>query len=562
MDLGISNDVTIFSAKEVSPQEKLRKLYARKEQLEVVKKRMEFYQKNPLIWYHQRFGEDVRNVKWSLWKNEYENHVWDGDIDPVAGAWQSLASHKHAALKSATGCGKTFAGSRIAFWFLDTYEDSLVVLVGPTYRQIKDTLLSEISRGYENFKKLRPNSNLTTLELRIGKDSGENTWKITTRTGGLVSSSNTDENEASVRLQGLHRKNMLFIIDEMPGIPASTYNAIYNTITGGKNNLILGLGNPDNEFDELHKFSKKSYVNDFRVSAYDFPNVVMNKDIIGGAVSKSSIDMRLTDLGPDNPLFLSRVRGITPDSSKSSLFDLAAFTSLCNVPFEGVTADDSYNAIGLDVSNSVDGDNSAAAIGYKNILLELHVFKCPNSSDIADNLVFDSEHLLENKHHDYNLPKLDSVGIREHNIGIDVIGPGLSTMHRFHNLGYENVANLNGAAKCVEERLPKDETGQVKFRFGNLRAQMYYELAYDIKRKQVFFNIANPVVLQGIKKVMTFINFIDKNGTLYVTPKEQIKKNIGGKSPDELDAIVYWNWVRKISSYGSEYEGVFSVSTL
>lgn len=51
-------------------------------------------------------------------------------------------------------------------------------------------------------------------------------------------------------------------------------------------------------------------------------------------------------------------------------------------------------------------------------------------------------------------------------------------------------------------------------------------------------------ILKQLKKELTQIRYFIRGGKIAVESKDEIKKRLGGKSPDLLDAMVYWNWMR------------------
>lgn len=124
--------------------------------------------------------------------------------------------------------------------------------------------------------------------------------------------------QSATKMQGFHRENMLIIIEEMAGVHPAAVTALKNTCTG-ENNLILGVGNPDSEYDQLHQFATLMGCRAYRISAFDHPNVVLKTTVIEGAVTIPSIDSRKLEYGVDSPLYLSRVRGITPNKSETTL---------------------------------------------------------------------------------------------------------------------------------------------------------------------------------------------------------------------------------------------------
>ena len=54
---------------------------------------------------------------------------------------------------------------------------------------------------------------------------------------------------------------------------------------------------------------------------------------------------------------------------------------------------DSYNAVGVDVANSPNGDKAALACGRRNVLCEVQEFYCKNATHLAYNLFMSNEEL-------------------------------------------------------------------------------------------------------------------------------------------------------------------------
>lgn len=502
------------------------------------------YQANPILWLSERFGENTDTMFWSNYAPE--NHIWDGSKDPFVNAWMDLTKHHWVGVESCTGAGKTYYASRIALWFLDVFNDSLVITIGPTFSQLKDNLWSEISKGFKKFKNLRPSSNLVGTRLSVlGNSDDEKSWQMIARYGLATqrSQSGDDAEKGMTKAQGFHRKDMLFIIDEAPGVADALWNSIDQTCTGG-NNLIIAFGNPDSEIDALHRFCKRSIVKHYVISAYDHPNVTTGKEIIPGAVTMESIIRRGKDYGEGSNFFNSRVRGKCPERGKNALFDLS-MVDICingNIPM-----DDTLSALGIDVANSKDGDKAALAFGVKNYLSSIKSFNCENASILADNVIFDPTTLAKYKITNFETNKLKDFAISASNIVVDGTGVGVSTINRFELLGYKVFSTAIGVQK---DRIAKDEKGDPIFKFNSFRTQMVFELADDINNGRISLMALrdNQTLIQSIKIAMSVIQMRVVNGVIHITNKDEMKKYLGGKSPDEFDAIVYWNFARKLGT--------------
>lgn len=497
------------------------------------------YQKNPMLWLEERFGEDPSSIQWSQ-NPAYDKHKFDGSVDPLYNAWMDLTGQHFVGLESATGTGKTYIGSRIIYWFLDVFYNSLVVVIGPTTAQLKANMWAELRTAYPKFNAKRLDASILSNELRVINRPDKHSWHAIMRSGS--GESKGDEEKATAKLSGFHRKHMLFVFDEMQGVSKTVQETVENTCTGG-NNLMIAFGNPDSEQDTLHKFCVRHDVKHYIVSGLDHPNVVLDKELIPGAVTRKSIKRRKEKYGEDSPFFLSRVRGICPNHSMTDLFNLVGFDEICKTE---CTYDQSSNAVGIDPSNSEGGDESALTYGMRNMCMAIVTFNCPDCNLISDNVLLSNQDIID-EHGDvfnYGLPKLNDFDIKEHNVGVDSVGIGIGTLNAFINKHKFKAVSLNGAFKQDLDRVPKDNKKKPLYVFGNLRAQMIWQFAHDVNNGLISFaNVSNLIALQRIRLAMRYTKLVVVNGKTFATPKEDIIRYIGF-SPNEFDSAVYWNWIR------------------
>jgi hypothetical protein len=530
------------------PEEELRRLKVEKAH------RLQFqvWQQYPLLWLEERFGEKPEDFEWTL-REEYADHKWDGSPDPLAQMWRSIAEKYWAGVESCTGSGKTFCLSRILFWFLDVYRDSLVVTSAPKEAQLTLNLWAEISKAFYKFKKIRPKAALYKLRLVVEDD--ENTvfdpnnpnlsksWQAVGFVAGV-----SGEEESATRAQGFHRKDMLIITEETPGMSNAVMTAFMNTCTA-ENNQILAVGNPDSELDLLHEFCGYQRVQNFRISAYDYPNFVIGKEVIPGAVTRTSVNSMEDRYGSkEHSMYKSRVRGISPAQSADSIIQLAWLeqaTSGANVAEEG------FNAVGVDVANSESGDKAALAWGKGNELCELQDFYCKNATHLAYNLMYEEEELREQNFLDYHTSKLSSYDIMDGMVGIDSVGVGVACLNAFLDKGMNPQALYGGEWKEVVplEDYIEPATGKLKsrpmYKFANLRTQMFWELREDLRKGLIRITITDKDTLKLLYKELISIKAEFKGNAIAIESKENIKKRLNGKSPNLADAVAYWNWTRK-----------------
>ena len=179
----------------------------------------------------------------------------------------------------------------------------------------------------------------------------------------------------------------------------------------------------------------------------------MNKEHFSGAVTHASINSRTDVYGEGSPLWNAMVRGISPSQAADSLIKLEWIEKCVDKEF---MEDElvGYNAVGVDVANSENGDKAALAWGEANILKWVEDFFCPNATHLAYNLAYDESELLLRNYTDYGTKKLKDYNISAECIGIDAVGVGVATVNAFIDMGYDVLALSGGQNSDV---IPKEE---------------------------------------------------------------------------------------------------------
>lgn len=509
---------------------------------------------DPEAWLVERFNEDPRMIFWDHYGSEYDNHKWDGTKNPLAAMWFSVIKNQKTGLASGTGTGKTYCLSRIAYWWLDCWENSVVHTSAPKEKMLELQLWAEMTKCFHKFKAIRPNAEMTHLKVRV--DAKNQKYKESWTAQAFIAGVRANE-ESTTKAQGLHGDRMLIICEETPGMPWPTMNAFINTSTGD-NNRLLALGNPDSITDTLSMFirSDDDCVS-IRASALDHPNIVLGKEVIPGAVGRKSVESRRKTYGEDNFFYKSRIRGIFPEQAKDSLIRLE-WLQRCwknsddegkarNPNFKAVELDDGFNAAGVDVANSDEGDKGAVAYGNGNTLKRLVDFRCPNATHLAYNLIYTPDELQARKYGNYGIPTAEEFDIEAEDIGIDVVGVGAATINAFKDLDLNPVALQGGQDEAL---IPKDADGEPLFNFNSLRAQMYWLFAQALMHGRVVLDIPADVFKELCDEAVV-PKYKNNLRTISVESKEDIKKRMGGKSPNRLDAVVYWYYTHLGSRKGN-----------
>lgn len=505
------------------------------------------YQHDPCGWAIDVLGIPRETIYWSEnpeYAAEYDAngvlvraaHEWDGDANPLVQVAEYFAQRFDVAVPSGTGTGKTYWAAVMVLWFLVCFEESIVVTTAPKLDQLTDLLWKEIGRHWRGFSESYPTAAKTHLRVRLlpGTDEQE-TWAAIGWPCGVEANE-----ESAKKAQGFHAKHMLIVMEETPGIPLPTMNALVGTSVGS-HNLILALGNPDSMQDTLAEFARLTGVKTVRISSFDHPNVVCDRDVVPGATTRKGIARLRDKWGDETPMFKSRARGMTPAEAVDALIKrewveeaVARWKRIQNgtASPEEMQMLRGLGALGVDVAQSEKGDLGAIAKGKGACLVQVRAFPCPDAGELGEDV--------------YRLMESDEI-IPAH-VGVDPIGPGgitVNTLDKKTDPQKARVQRLNGAYRPFEhtQRAPDGELYDWAPDAGeylNLRAQMGWQLREDFRKGQIAMAPDEALINELIT-----VKWSKDGGKVRLEDKKELKKRLGGKSPDRFDAAMYWNWVRR-----------------
>lgn len=482
------------------------------------------YERDPIGFLTKELGIPERTIRWSI-NPHYDTHEWDGTPDPLVAMLEGLVNWEDVGIESATGTGKSFtAAAGGVLWFLATWK-SRVFTFAPKEDQLRLYIWAEIAKLWPAFQRLFPTATLTDLRIRMDGSDNWGAW-------GYAVGVKADQ-QVAVNAAGMHAEHMLLIYEEMPGIPMPVIAAGENTVTA-PHNIRLGLGNPDNQLDTLHVFSTTPGVKHVRISAFDHPNVVTgDASIVPGAVSRASITKRRNLYGEGSPLYESRVRGISPEQAVDSLIRLEWLKEAAK-KYGNKEMRAGKRALGVDVANSENGDKSAIATWQGACLLDVKAERCPNANLLGRQV----------------WRKAQTENVEPWHIGVDPVGVGAGCANELAELAQNSpdtegtVQFLGGAMKPMTASAKAQDGTSMEWvvdanLFDNLRSQMYWQFREDLRKGRVAMP-DDP----DLFKELTTPRYTSDGGKVVVEPKKEIRKRLGGKSPDRADAVIYGNWVR------------------
>jgi hypothetical protein len=496
---------------------------------------LEYKEKGVIAWCVDIMGIPEHTLRWSL-NPGYQYRTWDGTPDPLVAIATAIETGKDFAAESGTGTGKTYFMALCAYWFFACHENGLVVTSAPIEKQLSTMLWKEIGRQWPRFHAHYPTCGFAHLRVFANPDAQDrDAWAIIGWACGVEANT-----ESATRAQGFHAENMMILTEETPGIPIPILTAFQNTLGEG-NNLIGSVGNPDHSQDALHIAATSPGVVAVRISVLDHPNFVLDRVVVPGASGRKAEARRKAKYGENSPMYDSRVRGLCPAEAVDALIKLewvrAAQERWKRAMATGASDEDrkvmeGLPAIGFDVAQSENGDLAVIAEGVGACLLELDAKHCNNATHFGTEI-----HL-----------RMQRSRIRPEHVGGDPIGPGAATVNELDRLTMPMkavVQRLNNGSPPFKhtQRAPDGERydwAPDANQFLNLRAQKHWQFREDLRTGEIALPPEPTFETECIS-----VKWRAVSGLVRVEEKAELKKRLGGKSPDRLDAAIDWNWVRR-----------------
>lgn len=409
-------------------------------------------------------------------------------------------------IESAKGVGKTEYAAGLVHWFLECFEQNEVLTAASRWSALKKHLWPRIHKFIRKFN-LYDERLVNALEINLGANGGR-----------AYAQSVSDP----VGMQGAHAPYLMQLVEEASGITDPVADAIDGNDTG-EQGIQVWIGNPIRAsgafFDRCHK--DPSFVN-FRISAFDHPNVIEGREVIPGAVSRKKIEERArkqcTRCDPNTKgavhlwwmgegdgwympsnIFKSNTLGEPPAQDEDSLIPkyLLEAAKLRPRPSENGAI-----ATGCDVARFGSDDTVIVDVTHGGILA-IEKTHGRRTTETAGRLIA--------KNRD-----------RQRSIAVDDGGLGAGVSDGLHDQGVDHLEVNFGAASSQPDT------------YANLKAQLYWAFKEEIVNNADFYI---PDDEDLIDEATTIKYSYDGHGRIVIESKEEYKKRTG-KSPDTLEAVL------------------------
>lgn len=419
--------------------------------------------------------------------------------------YDDYSSKAGMTVMSGKGTGKDFLLSMLILHFMSTMPgvsgmNTKVICTAASAAQLDDVLWSELAKWFGRCDAATGNPVFmlhSQFEMTASKffyKGQRDTWFVTKRTA-----QNRSASLQSGTMAGLHATYMVVAFDEWSDISDQNTNALMTTLTSPMN-FAIGVFNPTKRTGFAHKthYDKEEQKNWVRLQwdSNDSP-----------LVSKAQI-ARYRQYGERSNLYRVNVLGLPPLSDDSTLIPWDwAINSVENDGIEAI--DDLPVILGIDPA----GDGSDRYVGCARqggYVLGFKSFVGRKLSELTPEIlgyvsVVNAEYIV-----------IDNTG----GYGAGIV----ETLSRYHPRVY---------GPAMSETAFKDDE------FFNVRAELYWRLRSAFEKNLI--RIPNDDTLIG---ELTCIQSAGKNGgRLQVEGKREIRKRLGGLSPDHADALALTYYV-------------------
>lgn len=408
---------------------------------------------------------------------------------------ESVRDNRRTAAPAGHGVGKTFLAALLVLWFLYAHADSKVVTTAPTWFQVENLLWRNLKRAHTNSP--------VTLGGRLGRaklELGDEWYAV-----GLSTNDPT-------RFQGIHAPKVMVVFDEATGVHPEIWDAS-NGLVVGTDDRILGIGNPTDPSSQFKVHCDSGLWNVIELSSEQHPNVLENRVIVPGAVTRAWIEEREAEYGGrDTGMFRARVLGKWPEQGDDILIS-QQLVERAQERWKGMHGSEvkrTLEAVGCDV----------ARFGND----ETVIYKIFDGGYVPDCVVKRGQDLMQTAG---DLMKFAQAGLLASRIGVDDAGLGGGVTDRLREQG-KYVRACNGGEGATH---PDD--------FVNLRAEMWWALRTELENA----TLALPPDPK-LKGDLTNLKYsYDSRGRVMLEKKQDLKSRIG-RSPDRGDAlaIAVWAW--------------------
>ncbi len=399
--------------------------------------------------------------------------------------------NQRLAMKSCKGPGKTAVLAWLIWYFLLTRPNAKIGVTSITSDNLGDNLWPELALWMSKSPLLKSVFNFGKTRITAKEKGKEDFWFVSAKSWPK----SADATQQSDTLAGFHGDYVLFVLDEVGGIPDAVMASAKAALSGGKETKIVMAGNPTMLSGPLWRACNEE------ADRWHMTEITADPEDPDRTprVTKEWAREQIKEYGRENPWVLVNVFGQFPPASMNALLGPDDVSAAMKRHLREEDYTFSQKRLGIDVARY--GDDSTIIFPRQGLASFCFIqMKGQNTHAIAGR-VAESKSKWKSE-----METIDSTGGWSSGVE-DLLG-----------LANNPIIPIHFSSKAIDPR------------YYNRRSEMWYEMSKWVKKGG-----ALPPDDQLKKELVTPTYWLEK-GKFRVEEKEQIKKRLGF-SPDRADAL-------------------------
>lgn len=401
---------------------------------------------------------------------------------------RAFNDNRRIGMKACKGPGKTAVLAWLIWCFLATRPHPKIAATSISRDNLADGLWTELAHWQSRSPFLK--ARFEVKKTRVEAIDHPETWWASARSWAK----GADQTQQANTLAGLHADYLLFVLDEVGGIPDAVMAAAEAGLATGKETKILMAGNPTHLEGPLYRASTTERHLWWLIEITADPDDPNRTPRVSVEWAREQIDK----YGPDNPWVLVNVFGRFPPASLNTLLGPDEVSEAMRRHLKEDAYAFSQKRIGVDPARF--GDDRTVLAPRQGL-----AWRPPVILRNADTTAIAARLIAGKVRWGSELEFVDDTG-----------GYGAGVIDNLRVAGYSPQA-INASGKPIDSR------------FFNKRAECWWEMAQAVKR-----GAALPPI-PSLQRELTTPTYTLWKGKLRLEEKDQIKKRLG-YSPDIADA--------------------------